>query len=280
MVLGPERAAMTLTLDQFKSIQRYVWSTGDLAALDEHYEDAGIDLVRRLGVTPGTRVLDIATGTGNAALAAARAGAEVTGLDLAPELFDTAQARAEDLGVTVTWQEGDAEALPYRDGSFDRVVSNFGVMFAPRHRQAAKELVRVLRPGGRFALTGWAPTGIISVILEALEAYTPPQPPWAMPSMLWSDPDHVRGVFAGLDVELEFATGSVPWVFSSPEDCVRFMEEVAGPVIVAKAALQQMGLWDAARQHMLDGLESMVRADVGGCWTNAEYLITMGQKLR
>src|SRR3990170_5218014 len=86
--LGPERASMTLTLDQFKSIQRYVWSTGDLAALDAHYEDAAIDLVQRLGIGPGMRVLDIATGTGNAAIASAKAGALVTGLDIAPELFD------------------------------------------------------------------------------------------------------------------------------------------------------------------------------------------------
>lgn len=271
---------MTLTLDQFKSIQRYVWSSGDLASLDAHYEDAAVDLVRRLEVTPGMRVLDIATGTGNAAIAAAKAGATVTGLDLAPEHFDEAQGRAEDLGLSITWREGDAEALPYRDGSFDRVVSNFGVMFAPRHRQAAKELVRVLRPGGRFALTGWVPTGIVGVILEALEAYTPPQPPFAMPSMLWSDQDHVRDIFTGLDVDLAFDRGAVPWVFASPEDCVRYMEEVAGPVIVAKAALQQMGLWDAARTCMLDGLEQMVRADVGGCWTNAEYLIILGRRLR
>lgn len=271
---------MTLTLDQFKSIQRYVWSAGDAAALDAHVEEAANDLARRLAMTPGMRVLDIATGTGNAAIAAAKLGAEVTGLDLAPELFDDAQARAEELGLSITWREGDAEALPYRDGSFDRVVSNFGVMFAPRHRHAAKELVRVLRPGGRFALTSWIPRGIVGIVLEALAAYAPPQPPWAMPSMRWSQPDHVRNVFAGLDVELEFSTGAVPWVFDSPEDCVRFMEEVAGPVIVAKAALQHMGLWDAARTSMLVGLEQMVRADVGGCWTNAEYLIIEGQRLR
>lgn len=271
---------MTLTLDQFKSIQRYVWSAGDAAALDAHVEDAATDLVDRLALTPGIRVLDIATGTGNAAIAAAKMGAEVTGVDLAPELFDDAQARADELGLTITWREGDAEALPYRDGSFDRVVSNFGVMFAPRHRHAARELVRVLRPGGRFALTSWIGTGVVGVVLSALEAYTPPQPPWAMPSMKWSKPDHVRDVFAGLDVDLEFSTGAVPWVFASPEDCVRYMEEVAGPVIVAKAALQQMGLWDAARTRMLEGLEAMVRADVGGCWTNAEYLIVTGQRLR
>ena len=271
---------MTLTLDQFKTIQRYVWSTGDLAALDAHVQDAADDLVHRLALTPGMRVLDIATGTGNAALSAAKAGADVTGLDLAPELFDDAQARAEELGLTVTWREGDAEALPYRDATFDRVVSNFGVMFAPRHRHAARELVRVLRPGGRFALSCWIPTGIVGVILEALQSHTPPQPEWVMPSMKWGEAEHVREIFAGLSVELEFATGAVPWVFSSPEDCVRYLEEVAGPVIVAKAALQQMGLWETARRHMLDGLASMVRPDIGGCWTNAEYLIVMGRRLR
>lgn len=271
---------MTLTLDQFKHIQRSVWSTGDLAALDAHVEEAAADLVHRLALTPGARVLDVATGTGNAALYAAKAGAEVHGLDIAPELFDDAQARAEELGLNVTWREGDAEALPYRDGAFDRVVSNFGMMFAPRHRHAARELVRVLRPGGRLALSTWIPTGVVAVILDALGSHSPPMPDWAMPAMRWGDPAHVTAMFEGLDVELEFATGAVPWVFSSPEDCVRYLEEVAGPVIVAKAALQQVGRWKEARAEILAGLEPMVRADVGGCWTNAEYLVTVGRKLR
>jgi len=270
---------MNVTLDQYKSMQRHVWCSGDHAAMASHLEDAAADLVHRLGLIPGVRVLDIATGTGNAAILAAKAGADVVGIDIAPELFDDAEARADELGLQIQWREGDAEALPYRDGVFDRVVSSFGVMFAPRHHRAARELVRVLRPGGRFALSSWISRGVVDVVYQAFDGL-PHLPPWAMSPRKWGDPDHIREIFDGLDVELQFDTGAVRWVFASPEDCMSYVEEIAGPVIAAKAALHAQGRWLETRASIINGLGEMVREDVGGCWINAEYLVVTGIRLR
>lgn len=271
---------MSISVAQFKSNQRSVWATGDYAAIAAHLEDAADDLVHRLGVMPGMRVLDIATGTGNAAIMAAKAGAEVIGVDLCPELFDEAQGRADDLGLAIEWREADAEDLPYRDAVFDRVLSTFGVAFAPRHRQAARELVRVLRPNGRFGVCNWAPVGIVGVVFEALESVMPRPDGYSTPASRWGDEDYVRELFDGLDVELEFARGSTPWVFGSPEDCLSFLEEVAGPVIAAKAALSGSGQWELTREQIREGLVPMVREDIGGCWIDAEYLIVTGRRLR
>lgn len=271
---------MSVSIAQFKSHQRSMWSSGDYSAIARHLEDAADDLVHRLGIMPGMRVLDVATGTGNAAILAAKAGAEVIGVDLCPELFDEAQARADDLGLSIEWREGDAEDLPYRDAVFDRVLSTFGVAFAPRHRQAARELVRVLRPNGRFGLCNWAPVGIVGVVFDALEAVMPRPEGFTTPASYWGREPYVRELFDGLDVELEFAHGSTPWVFGSPEDCLSFLEEVAGPIIAAKAALTNSGQWEPTREQIRAGLVPMVRQDIGGCWVDAEYLLVTGRRLR
>lgn len=271
---------MSMSVAQYKSHQRSMWSCGDYAAIAQHLEEAADELVHRLGVMPGMRVLDVATGTGNAAIMAAKAGAEVIGIDLCPELFDEAQGRADDLGLSIEWREADAEDLPYRDAVFDRVISTFGVAFAPRHRRAASELVRVLRPNGRFGVANWAPTGIVGVVFRALEVAMPPPDGYTKPASCWGDEAYVRELFDGLDVELEFTRGSTPWVFGSPEDCLSFIEEVAGPVIAAKAALSGSGQWEPTRERIREGLIPMVREDIGGCWIDAEYLVVTGRRLR
>jgi SAM-dependent methyltransferase len=148
---------MTAVAD-LKRAHRATWAAGDYAAVAEHIDDAPPrDLLARVDVQPGQDVLDVATGTGNVAIRAAAAGAQVVGLDLTPELFDTARRRAAQLDVTVDWVEGDAEDLPFEDDRFDRVLSTFGVQFAPRHEIVARELVRVCRPGGRIGLVNWTP---------------------------------------------------------------------------------------------------------------------------
>jgi len=135
-------------LDTFKQRQRAMWAAGDYAALSEEIAGVGELLVERVAVTAGMRVLDVASGTGNAALPAARRGAEVTALDLVPELLEAGQAKASRAGVEIAWVEGDAESLPFEDESFERVLSTFGHMFAPRHRETADEMARVCRKGG------------------------------------------------------------------------------------------------------------------------------------
>ena len=146
------------TLIDLKQTHRATWAAGDYAAVAEHIDAVPPrDLLNRVAIAPGQDVLDVATGTGNVALRAAAAGAHVVGLDLTPELFATARRRAAEYRVAVEWIEGDAEALPFADASFDHVLSVFGVQFAPRHEVTAAELARVCRPGGHVGLVNWTP---------------------------------------------------------------------------------------------------------------------------
>src|SRR5690606_26015107 len=131
-------------------------------------------------------------GTGNAAIRAAEAGGVVTALDLTPEMFEAGRRRAAEAGVEISWVEGDAEALPFDDASFDVVLSTFGVMFAPRHAVAARELVRVLRPGGRIGLATWVPDGTVGDMFRTVAAEMPAPPPIAEPPLAWGDPAHVE----------------------------------------------------------------------------------------
>lgn len=179
-----------------KARHRAMWALGDYASVaTEVIASLGVALVEAAGVRPGDRVLDVAAGTGNAALPAAAAGAQVTASDLTPELLDIGRRIADGRGLAVTWRVGDAEALPFADHAFDRVLSSVGVMFAPHHQSGADELVRVCRPGGTIALASWTPTGFIGRMFAAMKPYAPPPPPGAQPPPLWGDEAHVRGLF-------------------------------------------------------------------------------------
>ncbi len=161
---------MTTVIDfkELKERHRRLWAAGDYAQSARYIGPVGPDLLRRLSIAPGDRVLDVATGTGLAAIPAAHAGADVTGLDLTPELLEVAKRRAEQESVRVTWVQGDAEALPFEDESFDCVLSTFGVQFAPRHGHTAEEMARVCVPGGTLALCNWTPNGFIGSVLKAV----------------------------------------------------------------------------------------------------------------
>jgi len=161
-------------LAEFKQRTRATWAAGDFPAVARRtLWEVGQRLVRRVGIGAGEDVLDVACGTGNVAIRAAQAGGRVVGVDLTPELLPTGRQLAEQAGVRIEWIEGDAEALPLGDESFDVVLSTFGVMFAPRHEVAASELVRVLRPGGRLGLCNWTPEGIQGALFRTLGAYLP-----------------------------------------------------------------------------------------------------------
>jgi SAM-dependent methyltransferase len=176
-----------------KAKHRAMWASGDYPRVArELVWDIGPELVRAAGVGPGQRVLDVAAGSGNAAIPAAVAGADVVASDLTPESFDAGRQAAAAAGVALTWEEGDAEALPYDDGSFDVVLSCLGVMFAPHHQAAADELVRVTRPGGTIGLASWTPEGFVGRMFGVMKPYSPPPPPGAQPPPLWGDETHVR----------------------------------------------------------------------------------------
>jgi ubiquinone/menaquinone biosynthesis C-methylase UbiE len=187
---------VTTTLEEFKQRQRATWDAGDYATLSERIAEVGELVAERAALEPGMAVLDVACGTGNAARPAARAGANVTGLDLAPKLLEQGRAKAEREGLDIEWVEGDAEELPFEDDSFDRVLSTFGHMFAPRHQQVADEMVRVCRPGGAIVIATWTADGVFGALSAAGAPYMPPPPDFASPPVLWGTEEYVRQMFA------------------------------------------------------------------------------------
>jgi SAM-dependent methyltransferase len=264
---------------ELKRVHRSTWAAGDYAAVAEVIDDVPPrDLFDRVEVRPGEDVLDVATGTGNLAIRAAAAGAQVVGLDLAPELFETAWRRADEWGVAVDWVEGDAEELPYEDESFDVVLSAFGVQFAPRHEIAAREIVRVCRPGGRIGLVNWTPEGQVGELFKIMGRYLPAPPDYASPPPLWGDEEHVRGLFDGA-VELEFTRGYNPWRFDSPEHYVVFMETYYGPALKARERLTAEGRWEDCRGEILAMAERRNEANDGSLLMHAEYLVAAGRKV-
>lgn len=234
-----------------KDAHRAIWSSGNYPAVAEHIAvDPPNDAVRAAGIAAGDRVLDVATGDGNAALAAARAGAHVTGLDLTPELLATARERAAAEGLEIEFVEGDAEALPYADASYDRVTSVFGVQFAPRHQVVADELVRVTRPGGTIALVNWTPAGMIGQVLRTIGGYMPAPPAFASPPPRWGDEGHVRELFAAHEVEVSAECAMNHWRFPTADACLSFFEERYGPMITARRRLEGEGTWDGCRRDL------------------------------
>ena len=186
--------------------------------------------------------------------------------------------RAEEQDVTVDWLEGDAEQLPFDDESFDRVLSTFGVQFAPRHEIVAEELARVCRPGGRIGLVNWTPQGQIGELFKIMGSYLPAPPDSASPPPLWGSEEHVRELFAGTGVELEFTRGLNPWHFDSAEHYVVFMETHYGPTLKARERLTAEGRWEDCRRELLAMAERRNEATDGGLLMGAEYLVVVGHK--
>jgi SAM-dependent methyltransferase len=262
----------------FKEQNRTMWAAGDYDAVAELIWDVGGRLVERLGVREGEEALDVACGTGNAAIPAAEAGARVTGLDLTPELLDRARRRSRDAGVEIEWVEGDAEGLPFADESFDVVLSTFGCMFAPRHELAARELARVLRPGGRIGIASWTPEGFVGEFFRTIAAQLPPPPPFAEPPLLWGTPEHVESLFAGTGLDLAFARDAVDFRFESAAEAARYYETKFGPVIAARAFLEPDGRWEQTHEEFV-ALYARHAAPDGRIDVAAEYLVAFGRKL-
>ena len=261
-------------LADLKQVHRATWAAGTYAAVAAMIDESPPrDLLTQAGVRPGQEVLDVATGTGNVALRAAEAGAHVVGLDLTPALFAAARRRAAERGVHVDWVEGDAEELPFAAARFDRVLSAFGVQFAPRHDITAAELVRVCRPGGRIVVVNWTPDSAIGELLRTIGGYMPAPPAFASPPPLWGSEEHVRRLFAGSPVDLEFRRGHNPWRFDSPEHFAGFFETHYGPTLKARERLESEGTWDACRGDMVALAQRRNQATDGSLLMPAEYLV-------
>jgi SAM-dependent methyltransferase len=257
-------------LADIKQRTRAAWAAGDYHAIARtQLWEVGPRLVRRVGIGVGEDVLDVACGTGNVAIRAAEAGGRVVGVDLTPELFDAGRRQAAQAGVTIEWVEGDAEDLPFEDGSFDVVLSTFGCMFAPRHQLTAAELARVLRPGGRLGVCAWTPEGLQGEFFRTLGSHMPPPPDFAQPPLLWGTEQHVRDIFAGTGVRLEFDRDTVAMPFRSGAEAVEFGVRNFGPLIMLRDRLEAEGTWSALLERM---------AAIYDRREPAEYLIALGRK--
>lgn len=263
--------AMTPEMQALKDRLRATWSAGDYGHFATYLEPGALAFLERLAVAPGTRMLDVACGAGQIAIPAARAGARVTGLDLAPNLVEQARARARAEGVDAEFVEGDAEALPFGDGEFDLVVSLIGAMFAPRPDRVAAELTRVCRPGGRIAMANWTPGGFVGRMFATIGRHAPPPP--LMPSPVrWGDEATLRERLGNGIAGLEATRRTYPMRYPfPPADVVEFFREYYGPTNRAFA-----GLDDAGRSALREELEALWAgsnlATDGSTHVEAEYL--------
>ena len=266
-------------LADVKTAARSVWALGDYDAMmrTEGLYAVGAQLVDRLDVAAREQVVDVACGTGNAAIPAAQRGAQVTGIDLTPEMLEIARSRAADAGVTVEWVEGDAEDLPLPDGRADVVVSTFGCMFAPRHEVVADELSRVLAPGGRLGLCTWAPDGVFGEFFHIVAGYLPEDPEFVDPPLAWGDPDHVRELFEGTGLSLTFDRAAWEITHDSVEAAVACYADNLGPVNLARQLTGDDGRWPDLRAELAD-LFAGQAADDGRVVFPAEYLVIIGQR--
>jgi len=265
-------------LADIKDDARTTWATGDYDAMmrQEQLYEVGARLVDHAGIRRGEVVLDVACGTGSAAIPAAAAGATVTGADLTPRMLEVAQQRAADAGVEVAWTEGDAEDLPFEDGHFDVVLSAFGCMFAPRHEVVADELARVLRPGGRLAVCSWTPEGAIGDFFRTVGAHLPPMPDVVDPPPLWGDEDHVRALFEGTGVHLEFVRESWEIGHDSAASAVECYTTAFGPVVEARQLAEAEDRWPQLRADMLALFERLNTSRSEHVVFPAEYLVAIG----
>ena len=265
-------------LQAIKDNQRAIWTAGDYASIAEKIWAVGGRLVERLEPQPGEAMLDIACGTGNVTIRAAQTGASVTGLDLTPSLLETARGLASEAGVEIEFVEGDAESLPFDDASFDVVSSTFGCMFAPRHEVAAGEIARVLKPGGRIGICAWTPQGTIGQFFVTIASHLPPPSPLMQPPPLWGHIDHVREIFAGTGVELEFEEQTVVIELESVDAGVAAYETEFGPIVMARALLEPEGKYEALRDDLRALYTQINTATDGTLAWPAQYLVIEGRK--
>lgn len=254
-----------------KAGMRAMWMSGDFGQIARYEAGSGEALLARLGVAPQERVLDVACGTGNAALAAARLGATVTGLDFAPNLLAQARERALAAGLAARFDEGDAEELPYADGAFDLVVSAFGMMFAPRPERAAAELLRVCRPGGRIALLSWTPRSLIGQLFLIVCRYAP-LPPNLAPPVLWGVEASARDYLGAGVAEFRATPRVLTLAFPfGPQEVADLYIVHLGVIQRAHAGLDPAG--QAALRHDLEQFfADNNRADDNTTRLDAEFL--------
>jgi ubiquinone/menaquinone biosynthesis C-methylase UbiE len=260
-----------IDLEQLKQRMRGTWMAGDFGQIAQYSAKGAEEFVNRLAISPGMRVLDVACGTGNLAIPAARRGAQVTGVDIAPNLLEQARKRAAAQNLPATFDDGDAEQLPYPDGQFDLVMSMFGAMFAPRPERVSSELARVCRPGGTIAMANWTPEGFVGKTFALTGRYVPP--PQGIPApVLWGVENVVRERLGEYAAKTETVRRALIFDYPHPpREVVQFFRDYFGPTQMAFSRL------DAAGQSALAAdLEKLWieynKGENGRTLVSAEYL--------
>jgi SAM-dependent methyltransferase len=265
---------------ELKALHRAMWASGDYPDMVETFLlPLGPRLVEACGIGPGDVVLDVAAGTGNASLPAAKVGAQVTASDLTPELLEVGRVRAANEGLVLEWVQADAERLPFAEESFDVVISSIGAMFAPHHQQVADELIRVCRPGGKVGLLSWTPEGLVGALFRMMGAFVPAPPPGAQPPPLWGSEQHIAELF-GEHVDFGLLERDVLEVtaFEHPRDFGEHFKARYGPTIAARrnaAKTGREGELDAALDELCDEWN---RGTPGDARFEMEYLLAVGTR--
>lgn len=239
-------------LEALKVRQRAAWSAGDYAVVGTTLQIVGEQLCEALDLRSGQKVLDVAAGNGNVALAAARRWCDVIATDYVPALLDRARERADAERLDIEFREADAEALPFADDRFDAVVSTFGVMFTADHERAAAEMVRVCRPGGKIGMANWTPEGFIGQLFKTIGAYVPPAP-GAKPPSAWGNRARLAKMFEANASSISAAQRHFVFRYRSPEHWVQVFRSWYGPVLKAFASLEP-----PARKALNDDLIALI----------------------
>ena len=266
----PLSATAAPDLAALKTRQQAAWASGDYAVIGTTLQIVGEQLAEACDLRWDERVLDVAAGNGNATLAAARRGAKVTSTDYVSGLLSQGAQRADAEGLTVQFEVADAEALPYLDGSFDAVLSTFGVMFAPNHAQAAAEMLRVCRPGGRIGLANWTPESLVGKMFKVLGKHLPP-PAGVQPPSHWGMEGHLRTLFGAQAASIDITQRAFNFRYRSAQHFIEVFRTWYGPVHKAFAALPADKA-AALQSDLADLLNSLNRAGKDSLVVPSEYL--------
>lgn len=260
------------------ALQQVIWSKGDFAMIAHSVYGASEELAESLQILPGEQVLDVAGGSGNGALAAARrAWGNTVGSDFVPALLERARERAAAERLEIEFVEADAQDLPFGDGEFDVTMSIFGAMFAPDHEKTAAELLRVTKPGGRIGMANWNPEGGVGKLFMTVAKHTGGPPPGSVPPILWGDEDHVRELFGDGISDLKLERKRTRQTYFSPDHYIEFFREHFGPVQTAFEAVGPAGE-EALAADLRAWLESENVAGERACVIEPEYLELIATK--